>query len=284
MAVRALSSDRNAEALIVSLGNVIGTPSSCAVAVSGGVDSMTLAVIAGRYHDNMEMFHAISPAVPSEATTRVKRYAEQEGWRLTVLDAGEFGDSDYRANPVNRCYFCKTNLYSAMAARTTRTLYSGTNLDDIGDFRPGLKAAAEHNVRHPYVEASINKEGVRAMARHLQLDDLSDLPAAPCLSSRIETGIPIDARDLTAVHAVENRVRRKLNPKTVRCRVRATGVVVELDEQALTVLTPAEGERLVEATRMLFAGHRPQISVHFERYAMGSAFVNGPLSSLELEV
>src|SRR5882757_11460128 len=92
---------------------------SAAVAVSGGVDSMTLAVIAHRTrHAATTMFHAVSPAVPPEATERVRRYARSEGWDLVVFDAGEFADADYRSNPVNRCFYCKTHLYSAIAART----------------------------------------------------------------------------------------------------------------------------------------------------------------------
>ena len=136
------------------------------VAVSGGVDSMTLAVAAGRrLGARAGMLHAVSPAVPPEATARVRAYAEREGWSLAVLDAGEFADPDYLKNPANRCYFCKTNLYGAMAARSGATLASGTNLDDLGDYRPGLQAASEHGVRHPYVEAGMDKAAVRALAR-----------------------------------------------------------------------------------------------------------------------
>ncbi len=99
------------------LAAVLDKLAPAAIAVSGGVDSMTLAVFAHRHlgSDRIQMMHAISPAVPPEATARVRRYAEAEGWRLAVLDAGEFADRDYIANPVNRCYFCKTNLYDAIA-------------------------------------------------------------------------------------------------------------------------------------------------------------------------
>src|SRR5882757_897872 len=126
---------------------------SSAIAVSGGVDSMTLAVIAHRTRDAATtMFHAVSPAVPPEATERVRRYARSEGWDLQVFDAGEFGDTNYLSNPVNRCFHCKTHLYGAIADRTSATLLSGTNIDDLGDFRPGLAAARTFDVRHPLVE------------------------------------------------------------------------------------------------------------------------------------
>lgn len=260
---------------------VLENAGPCGVAVSGGVDSMTLAVLAGRHCPDVTMFHAVSPAVPSEATERVKRYAQAENWRLEIFDAGEFADPRYRANPVNRCYFCKTNLYGAIAARTERQVWSGTNTDDLGDYRPGLVAADEHAIDHPYVAAGIDKATVRALARMHHLDDLSELPAAPCLSSRVETGIAIDANDLQAIHRVETLVGAALNPKTVRCRVRSNGVVVELDEASMTALETGEStptpEALVEAVQSAFAQHRPGISVSFSRYAMGSAFVHGPI-------
>ena len=141
------------------LAAVLGGLAPAAIAVSGGVDSMTLAVFAHRHlgGEQIEIMHAISPAVPPEATARVRRYADAEGWRLVVLDAGEFADRDYIANPTNRCYFCKTNLYDAIAKRSDRRILSGTNTDDLGEYRPGLDAASEHAVLHPYLEAGIDK-------------------------------------------------------------------------------------------------------------------------------
>ena len=245
-----------------------------AVAVSGGVDSMTLAVVAGRtLGGDARMYHAVSPAVPSEATHRVHAYADREGWALEVMDAGEFGDARYMANPANRCYFCKTNLYGTMAARATGTLVSGTNVDDLGDFRPGLAAAGEHEVRHPYVEVGFAKHDVRALARSLGLDDLAELPAAPCLSSRVETGIAIDAGDLAAIHRVERRVRDALDPRSVRCRVRREAIVIELDPAALERLDPGTGETMEDEVRAAFGARLGGRPIRFEPYRMGSAFL-----------
>lgn len=245
-----------------------------AVAVSGGVDSLTLASVAHRtLQDEAEMFHAVSPAVPAQATERVRALAAREGWKLTVVDAGEFGDADYRSNPVNRCFYCKTNLYAALVPQTTAQIIAGTNLDDLGEYRPGLEAAKNHGVRHPFVEAGIDKKAVRALARHLGLGDIAELPAAPCLSSRIETGIPIDPDMLRLVHAAEQLVSRSLAPRTVRCRVRAKGVVIELDEQNLAALGGEARDALRTDIGTLFRDGGFDYPVSLAAYRTGSAFL-----------
>jgi len=252
----------------------LGAIGPLAVAVSGGVDSMTLAAVARRVlGSDATMIHAASAAVPSQATERVRHHARRGGWTLTVIDAGEFADARYMANPVNRCFFCKTNLYASMAARCGQTLVSGTNLDDLGDYRPGLEAAEEHGVRHPFVEAVIDKRAVRAIARTLGLADLAELPAAPCLSSRIETGIAIDPRVLPVVNEVERMIDRSLSPATVRCRVRRSGVVIELDAQSLARLDEERRRELLSEVSAHFAGLGEARPVELALYRMGSAFL-----------
>ncbi len=238
------------------------------VAVSGGVDSLTLAAAA--HHvlgDVARMHHAVSPAVPPAATARPQAIAAERGWPLTLFDAGEFSDERYRTNPSDRCFFCKTNLYGALAGRVTGTILSGTNTDDLADWRPGLRAAEQHGVRHPFVEAGIDKATIRRMAAYLCLGDVADLPASPCLSSRIETGIRVDPALLAMVHRVEVAVTHLLAPRTVRCRIRAAGVIVELDADALARL-PGQNGALGRELRAL-AG-RP---VTFAAYRTGSAFL-----------
>ena len=240
---------------------------------------MTLAVVAHRaLGDSATMIHAVSAAVPADATRRVERYARQGGWRLECVDAGELLDARYVANPVNRCYFCKTNLYSTIVplAGEGVTIASGTNTDDLGDFRPGLAAAEEHGVRHPYVECGIGKPVVRAMAARLGLHDLAELPAAPCLSSRVETGIAIDPEVLAAIDTCERLVRDATGADTVRCRVRRDAVVVELDGPALSALGAPRRAVLGHDVGACMAAAGVTRTIRFEAYRMGSAFLRPP--------
>jgi uncharacterized protein len=259
---------------IDALARIVADMDRVAVAVSGGVDSLTLATLVhGQIPHRTEMFHAVSPAVPADATDRVRSLARQQGWILNVIDAGEFGDSDYRVNPVNRCFYCKTSLYGAIAPRTEAQIVSGTNLDDLGEYRPGLEAAKDHSVRHPFVEAGVDKASVRSISRHFGLGHVAELPSAPCLSSRIETGIGIDPAMLELVDKTEKMVGMALRPNTVRCRVRAKGVVVELDEHSLATVGPEKQEELSNRIAALFSGGGFDYRVSFAPYRVGSAFV-----------
>jgi len=240
-----------------------------AIAVSGGVDSLTLATVAHRVMTVPPlMVHAVSAAVPAAATARVREFASSQGWQLAEIAAGEFADANYLANPYDRCYHCKSNLYRSMRAITDRPLASGTNVDDLSDYRPGLQAAAEREVVHPFVDAGIDKRQIREIARQQGLD-CAELPAQPCLASRIETGIPIRAPDLGFVDQLEARLRAMLGEhSTVRVRVRASGVHVELGGW------PAPGvlSQLEDLASAVCAEHAYRF-VAMKPYRQGSAFV-----------
>lgn len=256
-------------------GVLCGIAGGVAVAVSGGIDSLTLAALAHAARADVAMFHAVSAAVPGDATARVERLAAERNWRLRVVEAGEFEDADYLANPTNRCLFCKTNLYGAIARHTAFQMVSGANTDDLGEYRPGLDAARHHAVRHPYLEAGIDKRTVRALARMAGLGDLSELPAAPCLSSRVETGIAIRPEVLRAIHAVERDLAADFPTGTVRCRVRAAGVVVELDPATLAALDAGRRDAVASGVARRFDGLLPSVALAFAPYRNGSAFLQG---------
>jgi uncharacterized protein len=243
-----------------------------ALAVSGGVDSMTLAHVAHRFaRTQATMYHAGGPAVPAAARRRVEAHAQRHGWALVLLDAGELADARYRANPADRCYYCKTNLYARIRERTADSIASGTNRDDLDDYRPGLRAAAEHGVVHPLVAAGFAKADVYALARRLGLDDLERLPAQPCLASRVETGIAIAPADLAFVDAVEAALAAAVGEGAVlRCRVTHGGVVIELAEPAAgnaeaAAAAHAIGDAACREAGRVFAGVR--------QYRRGAAFL-----------
>jgi uncharacterized protein len=252
---------------------VLGGFDRMAVAVSGGVDSMTLAhVAAARLGARAVMYHAVSPAVPPEATTRVRAHTARAGWRLAVIDAGEMEDPAYRANPVDRCFFCKMDLYGTIRGRTDWPIASGANLDDLGDYRPGLAAAARHGVRHPLIEAGLDKAAVRALAAELGLDDLAELPASPCLSSRIETGIEVTVDRLAVVLEAERWLQARLPRATVRCRVRRQGLVVEIDAASLEGIDRAE---IAAGVGPIALRNGLPAAIGIAPYARGSAFLHG---------
>jgi uncharacterized protein len=252
---------------VKKLEGILAELPGLAIAVSGGVDSMTLAHVAHRAGvPGVSVVHALSPAVPEEATARVRDHAARFGWRLVEVEAGEFADPAYRANPVNRCYFCKSNLYARIADLSDGPIASGANLDDLGDYRPGLVAAAEHRVRHPFVEAGMDKAAVRAVSRAFGLSDVAELPAQPCLSSRVETGIAISAEDLAFVARVERVLSGYVPPGAdLRCRVTHRGIVVEAPAPDEAMRRAAE--QLCRSARRPFVGFRP--------YRRGAAFLRG---------
>jgi uncharacterized protein len=259
---------RVAEAM-AALVRVLDGYEHLAIAVSGGVDSMTLAHVAARRSRTVAtMVHACGPAVPAAARERVERHAATHGWSLRLLDAGEYDDERYRANPVDRCYWCKTHLYDRVREQVGGPIASGTNVDDLDDFRPGLRAAGERGVVHPYVDAGIDKRTIYAIAESLGLQDLERLPAQPCLASRVETGIRIVRDDLGFIDRVEAALARSLGHDAVlRCRVTHDGVVVELGAADAAAIATAQRIAEAECARASrpFAGVRP--------YRRGSAFL-----------
>ena len=215
------------------------------VACSGGIDSLLLATLAHRAAPETTVIaHTVTPAVPAVGTARVVAFAEREGWDLRLVRSNEFDDERYLSNPTNRCYYCKTNLYDAIAgvqqagvAGAEAVILSGANVDDLGEYRPGLIAADEHDVHHPYVEADWTKEDIRAGARSIGLDE-AELPSSPCLASRLYTGTRVTADRLQAVEAGEALVTELTGIEVVRCRVRADAVRVEVGPTDRDAITP----------------------------------------------
>jgi uncharacterized protein len=221
----------------------LATCSPRIIACSGGVDSLLLATLAHRADSSGTVIaHALSAAVPREATERVVAAARAEGWTLELVHSGELDDDEYLRNPTDRCYHCKRHLYETLDALAGRlrhlagwVLLSGANTDDLGEYRPGLLAAAEHGARHPFVEAEVAKRDIRAIATQLGLP-FSDLPASPCLASRLYTGTRVTER-LRAVELGEAILRASSAVAVLRCRVRDDEVRVEVEESDRAKIT-----------------------------------------------
>lgn len=258
-------------ATIETLGRELESHGRVAVAVSGGIDSLTLATLAARtLGERAEMFHSLTASVPVAATERTRSLAARFGWHLRVIDAREFSRDEYLANPANRCFYCKQSLYAEIARHTDAQVLSGANTDDLSEYRPGLDAAREAGARHPFIDAGVGKATIRALARELGLGELAELPASPCLSSRVETGIPIVAPTLRRIDAAEKAIRGRIEARSVRCRVRAKGVVIEIDSASLEALAPDVREDVSRAVAEVFGIDRLPT---FEAYRNGSAFL-----------
>jgi uncharacterized protein len=256
------------------LENLLISIETCVVAVSGGVDSMTLAFIAhSMLGPSAIMFHATSPAVPSDAYERIKEYSIKYGWNLSEINAGELNDSSYTLNPVYRCYYCKTNLYKSIRYTVGENIaiLSGANMDDLSDYRPGLLAAKKYNVRHPYIESQFSKKMVRFLAKYYDLVDLADLPASPCLSSRIETGININKPLLELIDKIESYVRIRFSSNNIRARILNEGVELQVDEYILDEIICYT--KLKDKIQLICKDFGKNF-IGFSTYQMGSTFIH----------
>lgn len=177
------------------------------VAFSAGVDSTFLLKVAHMVLGEQAIaFTASSPTAPPGELDAAKEFARALGCRHIVLDSHEMANPSFAQNPTNRCFFCKDELYRICRAQADQLgigiIVDGTNLDDLKDHRPGLKAAREWRVRHPLVEAEMTKEEIRRYSRELNLPTW-DKPSSPCLSSRFPYGTEITLERLQKVAACE---------------------------------------------------------------------------------
>lgn len=209
------------EQKVVRLRQALRDLGGAVVAFSGGVDSAYLLAAAHDVlGDRCVGATAVSPSLAQDELGAARRIAAWIGARHVVVKTDEYEDPRYRRNDAQRCYFCKHALFTRLAALATEHGLSavayGANVDDLGDYRPGMRAAGEFAVRAPLLDAGLTKAEIRALARARGLE-VWDKPASPCLASRIPHGTPVTITALRQVEAGE-RVLRDLGFREVRVR------------------------------------------------------------------
>ncbi len=238
------------------LQEILRALESVAVAFSAGVDSTFLLKVAV---DTLGPENVVAVTGRSDSLARAefeetRKLAQSIGAEHVVLDTNEFENPNYTANPQNRCYFCKSALFTQMkpfiGERGINAMVSGTNADDLGDFRPGIEAGREQGVRSPIAEAGLTKDDLRILSERLGLPTY-DKPASPCLSSRIPYGEEVTSEKLRMIEAGETFLR-ELGIRECRVRHHNNLARIEVPPELIPKLAePETAARIDEHFRSL---------------------------------
>jgi uncharacterized protein len=264
-----------------------------AVAFSGGVDSAVVAKAAQvACGDNAVAVTAVSASLASGEREAAEKLAKQIGIRHRVIETQEFDNPDYLKNAPDRCYFCKTELYTQLERLLVPVgeslgidtglefdvLVNGANLDDKGDYRPGMKAAREHAVRSPLIEADFTKADVRQLAAHWELP-VWDKPATPCLSSRIAYGLSVTPERVRRVDEAEQFLRQEFGLREFRVRHEAGDLArIEVPLSELERLIAPEARQAI-TQRLRQLGFK-FVTLDLDGFRSGSMNAIVPIESL----
>ncbi|RPJ55456.1 MAG: ATP-dependent sacrificial sulfur transferase LarE [Acidobacteria bacterium] len=225
-----------------ALTQFVGRFQSAIVAFSGGVDSSYLAFVANHVlGDRARVVTGISPSVSRMQQNLVKEFAEKYRLNHVIVDTREMENPSYTTNPSNRCYFCKSELFTYLSRLREEwgvdVVFDGSNRDDVGDYRPGRQAAGEQSVVSPFIEVGLSKEDIRALSKKSGLATW-DMPAMPCLSSRFPYGVEITEEKLRQVDRAEAFLR-DLGFRNFRVRHHENLARIEIDLQEMSAILDA---------------------------------------------
>lgn len=269
------------------LQQILSTMDRIIVAFSAGVDSTVVAQGAFLARGNHALaVTAVSPSLASGEKEEAIRLAELIGIEHRLITTSEFSTSDYRANAPNRCFFCKTELYQLLNHSIandewkTATLLNGANLDDRGDHRPGMQAAADFQVRSPLIEANFTKADVRNLAQHWELP-IWNKPAHPCLSSRIAYGVEVTEERVQKIDQGEQYLRQNFQIDELRVRLEPNELArIEVPLHQIQKLTsPTAIEEITQ--KFLELGFR-NVTLDLQGFRSGS--LNSFLSINDLQI
>ena len=222
------------------LKKIISKLYSAVIAFSGGVDSALVLKAAYDALGNKAIaVTADSPSVPRNEIKEAKKIAEGIGARHIVISTKETKNENYIKNPANRCYYCKSELYSklkiAADKHNIKNILNGTNFDDIQDYRPGMAAAEEYGIISPLKNAKFTKNEVRMLARQLGLE-IWDKPASPCLASRVPYGMEVTLRKLSMIEKAESFLKDNFGIRELRVRHLGNKARIEANPESFKII------------------------------------------------
>lgn len=251
------------------LNDVLKKFDSLAVACSGGTDSTLLSKVASEiFGDRFLAIHIFSSFTPRKENEFIKKWARENGIKLKIIETDILKNKNVKENSVRRCYYCKRAIMESVINEARHhqihLIADGTNLDDYNDFRPGLEAAKEFRIQHPFVEAGFGKRKIRLLARHYSLPNWNT-PASACLASRIVFGKELDSDLLKQIDLGEEFLT-SLGVSSCRLRILEDGVSIEVNPLHIYKIIKSRAEIIKHLSGLGFR----KIMVDLKGYRQGS--------------